>query len=422
MSDTAICVENLGKRYQLGAAKSGSFRESMSSLFRRNGFPSHSAGNLTPNTPSHPESNPNPNAFWALNDINFEIKRGEAVGIIGRNGAGKSTLLKILSRITEPTKGRFEIFGRVSSLLEVGTGFHPELTGRENVYLNGTILGMKRREVKAKFDEIVAFSGVEKFIDTSVKHYSSGMQVRLAFAVAAHLEPEILIIDEVLAVGDAEFQKKCLGKMEDVTGEGRTVLFVSHDMNAIQRLCSHGILLKAGGVEKDGFSTEVVDYYLSRVDGKGQNAWNQNKKLPRPHFRHISVYVEGKQPDLVLKIIFSVQSQQEYSPAIVAFDIVTSRGVVIMQALPEPSPFISYTNAEQFYECEIKLPGIVPDNYKVSAWIGAHNSQTYDLKNEVVGFEVLESPITGRTFPHTPDHGFLVPKSDIKHLEFEKSY
>ncbi len=184
------------------------------------------------------------------------------MGIIGRNGAGKSTLLKILSRITEPTRGRFEIFGRVSSLLEVGTGFHPELTGRENVYLNGTILGMKRREVKAKFDEIVAFSGVEKFIDTPVKHYSSGMQVRLAFAVAAHLEPEILIIDEVLAVGDAEFQKKCLGKMEDVTGEGRTVVFVSHNMQSILTLTNRCILLNGGSKIFDGETTASINFYL----------------------------------------------------------------------------------------------------------------------------------------------------------------
>ena len=272
MTDTAIRVENLGKRYQLGAAKSGSFRESMSSLFRRRiRSESHSATSIQPPASSPPESQPdasiqylaNQQDFWALQDINFEIKRGEAVGIIGRNGAGKSTLLKILSRITEPTKGRFEIFGRVSSLLEVGTGFHPELTGRENVYLNGTILGMKRREVKAKFDEIVAFSGVEKFIDTPVKHYSSGMQVRLAFAVAAHLEPEILIIDEVLAVGDAEFQKKCLGKMEDVTGEGRTVLFVSHNMGAVQALCNRGILLDNGQVRFSGSPKNCINGYLS---------------------------------------------------------------------------------------------------------------------------------------------------------------
>ena len=283
MTDIAIRVENLGKRYQLGPSKSGSFRESLSHLFRREtgdrrpetGEKDTSSVLRSPSSvvpSSHPEDQPVTSHsesqpatfnqdFWALQDINFEIKRGEAVGIIGRNGAGKSTLLKILSRITEPTKGRFEIFGRVSSLLEVGTGFHPELTGRENVYLNGTILGMKRREVRAKFDEIVAFSGVEKFIDTPVKHYSSGMQVRLAFAVAAHLEPEILIIDEVLAVGDAEFQKKCLGKMEDVSGEGRTVLFVSHNMEAVDSLCQKSILLNKGNVKAFGISSDIIAKY-----------------------------------------------------------------------------------------------------------------------------------------------------------------
>ena len=266
MSDVAIKVANLGKKYSLGGHKSGSFRESMTRLFNRSRPPSSVSGaEVSPGFGSE---------FWALQDINFEIKRGEAVGIIGRNGAGKSTLLKILSRITEPTRGRFEVFGRVSSLLEVGTGFHPELTGRENVYLNGTILGMKRREVKAKFDEIVAFSGVEKFIDTPVKHYSSGMQVRLAFAVAAHLEPEILIIDEVLAVGDAEFQKKCLGKMEDVTGEGRTVLFVSHNMGVIKKLCSDGIYLKNGFLHSQGNVDRIVEEYVT-IDSSIHSFFNK---------------------------------------------------------------------------------------------------------------------------------------------------
>ncbi len=253
MTDTAIRVENLGKKYKLGSSKSGDFRESLSRLFRK---------------PQTADRRPvSDKEFWALKDVSFEIKQGEAVGIIGRNGAGKSTLLKILSRITEPTTGRFEIFGRVSSLLEVGTGFHEELTGRENIYLNGTILGMRRAEIKTKFDEIVAFSGVEKFIDTPVKHYSSGMKVRLAFAVAAHLEPEILIIDEVLAVGDAEFQKKCLGKMEDVTQRGgRTVIFVSHNMGAVKSLCKKGIFLENGTVKLISSANEAVQEYLSGYD------------------------------------------------------------------------------------------------------------------------------------------------------------
>lgn len=201
--------------------------------------------------------------FWALKDINFEVKEGEVVGIIGRNGAGKSTLLKILSRITEPTEGEVRLNGRVSSLLEVGTGFHPELTGRENIYLNGAILGMRRREIDEKFDEIVEFSGVEKFLDMPVKRYSSGMQVRLAFSIAAHLEPDILIIDEVLAVGDAEFQKKCLGKMDQVTKEaGRTILFVSHDMGAVQKLCKRTLLIEDGHIVFDGDTNIAINKYL----------------------------------------------------------------------------------------------------------------------------------------------------------------
>lgn len=219
--------------------------------------------------------------LWALKGVSFEIKRGEAVGFMGSNGAGKSTLLKILSRITEPTNGYAEIHGRVGSLLEVGTGFHHELTGRENIYLNGAILGMKRDEIKRKFDEIVAFSEVEKFIDTPVKHYSSGMFLRLAFAVAAHLEPEILIVDEVLAVGDSRFQQKCLNKMEAIGNEGRTVLFVSHNMSAITRLCKRAILLENGSIINDGPAREVVSKYLTPdADKKSMRSWHDVTKAP----------------------------------------------------------------------------------------------------------------------------------------------
>ncbi|QHT70537.1 ABC transporter ATP-binding protein [Rhodocytophaga rosea] len=247
MSDIAIKVEGVAKLYQIGQNKSSSFRESlMQKLTFLKGGERKQA-----------------NDFWALQDVSFEINQGEAVGIIGKNGAGKSTLLKILSRITRPAKGRIEINGRVASLLEVGTGFHPELSGRENVYLNGTILGMTRKEIKSRFDEIVDFSGVEKFIDTPVKYYSSGMYVRLAFAVAAHLEPEILIIDEVLAVGDAEFQKKCLGKMGEVAGQGRTVIFVSHDMQAVTTLTTKAIFLKKGKVDFMGTTSDVVNHYIN---------------------------------------------------------------------------------------------------------------------------------------------------------------
>jgi lipopolysaccharide transport system ATP-binding protein len=243
MSEIAIRVEHLTKKYTIGKQKDSSLRGSLASLF--------SGGKSTQEE------------FIALNDVSFDIQQGDVVGIIGKNGAGKSTLLKILSQITKPTEGRIEINGRVASLLEVGTGFHPELTGRENIYLNGTILGMTRKEVKSKFDEIVDFSGVEKFIDTPVKHYSSGMYVRLAFAVAAHLEPEILVIDEVLAVGDAEFQKKCLGKMKDVAGQGRTVLFVSHNMAAVKTLCNKGIVFDHGKIVESGNINTCLERYYN---------------------------------------------------------------------------------------------------------------------------------------------------------------
>ena len=275
MPDVAIKVENLAKLYQIGAQKNGSLRETLAGGLRK----IVSSGKAKPT-----------NDFWALNDVSFEIKPGEAVGIIGKNGAGKSTLLKILSRITEPTKGRIEINGRVSSLLEVGTGFHPELTGRENVFLNGTIMGMTRREIKAKFDEIVDFSGVEKFIDTPVKFYSSGMYVRLAFAVAAHLEPEILIIDEVLAVGDAEFQKKCLGKMGEVAGQGRTVIFVSHDMQAISRLVGKVIYLKNGGLHAMGEKGNIIDRYLEDMHRKNQLVYEDEPTGDSPKITRIELH------------------------------------------------------------------------------------------------------------------------------------
>lgn len=243
MSELAIQLKGVSKKYSIGKEKDGSLRGTLASIFSKK---------------SRKQED-----FWALKDVSFDIQKGDVIGIIGKNGAGKSTLLKVLSQITRPTEGRIEINGRVASLLEVGTGFHPELTGRENVYLNGTILGMTRKEVAAKFDEIVAFSGIEKFIDTPVKHYSSGMYVRLAFAVAAHLEPEILIIDEVLAVGDAEFQKKCLGKMKDVAGEGRTVIFVSHDLGAVKQLCNKGVLLHDGAIVALGSMEKALESYTT---------------------------------------------------------------------------------------------------------------------------------------------------------------
>jgi lipopolysaccharide transport system ATP-binding protein len=266
MGNVAVRVTDLGKEYQIGlrAERYKTLRESLASL-------ASAPARMFRRRPSTGEDR-----LWALHDVSFEVGEGEVVGIIGRNGAGKSTLLKILARITEPTVGTAEIHGRVGSLLEVGTGFHPELTGRENIYLNGAILGMRRAEIGRKFDEIVAFSEIEQFIDTPVKRYSSGMYLRLAFAVAAHLEPEILLVDEVLAVGDADFQRKCLGKMGDVAQEGRTVLFVSHNMPAVQALCARAILLRQGTVAVDGTTGDVLQEYLGHLIATAAHAFENN--------------------------------------------------------------------------------------------------------------------------------------------------
>jgi lipopolysaccharide transport system ATP-binding protein len=269
LSEYAIRAVNLGKQYRLGQYVGG-YRTLRDTLVETAGAPFRWLKSSIKGESSAKQLE----SIWAVRDISFDLKRGHVLGVIGRNGAGKSTLLKLLSRVTEPTEGHAEIYGRVGSLLEVGTGFHPELTGRENIYLNGAILGMKRLEIESKYDEIVAFSEVEKFIDTPVKRYSSGMYLRLAFAVAAHLEPEILVVDEVLAVGDANFQRKCLGKMTEVANEGRTVLFVSHNMSAIARLTEETIVLEGGRVAYTAPSLEAIDYYMtSGLAEEGERGW-----------------------------------------------------------------------------------------------------------------------------------------------------
>jgi len=281
MSDVVIRTEKLGKEYEIISAQPSyaTLRDTIAGLltapFRRGG-------------------EDHQNSFWALKNVSFDVKRGDTVGVIGRNGAGKSTLLKILSRITEPTEGTVEIHGRVGSLLEVGTGFHAELSGRDNIFLSGAILGMSREEIQRKFDEIAAFAEVDKFIDTPVKHYSSGMYVRLAFAVAAHLEPEILLVDEVLAVGDAAFQKKCLGKMNDVAQEGRTILFVSHNLTAVQGLCKTGFLLESGNLVYSGGIQETVQKYLESQSNLSQvNISDRNDRHGNGSVRIISLSVEN---------------------------------------------------------------------------------------------------------------------------------
>ena len=285
MADIAVTVHDLGKRYQLGIRRSGGptmLREAVSSAVKApfSRLATIARGRL--GAPVTLEgSSAQSNYIWALRHVSFEVPRGQIIGIVGPNGAGKSTLLKILSRITDPTEGRVELFGRVGSLLEVGTGFHPELSGRENTYLSGALLGMRKLEIDRKLDEIIAFAEIEKFADTPVKHYSSGMYVRLAFAVAAHLEPDVLIVDEVLAVGDVAFQRKCLNKMEDVRLHGRTILFVSHNMEAITRLCTRAILISRGGIESDGPASEIAGRYLmGSISTSAERVWSESLSAP----------------------------------------------------------------------------------------------------------------------------------------------
>jgi lipopolysaccharide transport system ATP-binding protein len=336
LSTTAIRVRNLSKQYQIGARERGyrTFQEALikavKSPFERFRRLSGRAGAAE--------------SFWALRDASFDIQEGEVVGIIGRNGAGKSTLLKILSQITEPTTGEVELHGRVGSLLEVGTGFHPELTGRENVYLNGAILGMKRAEIKRQFDDIVAFAEVEKFLDTPVKRYSSGMYMRLAFAVAAHLEPEILVVDEVLAVGDAAFQKKCLGKMSAVSQQGRTVLFVSHNMNAIEALCTRALMLNAGSVVANSQDVrEVILAYLAKSNLRESAEWrNPGNTLGNPWFSPRRFFVgdeDGKvlsfpvRNDSAIYVYVEGDVEQTDSALQVGYRILTSEGFVLYWSL-----------------------------------------------------------------------------------------
>ncbi len=317
MSETVIKVEGVGKKYIIGHQGKGgykTFRDQIGDNLKTVFYKTKKmlSGQMVVEGDEVED-------FWALKDISFEVKQGEVLGIIGRNGAGKSTLLKILSRITEPTTGKVTLKGRVASLLEVGTGFHPELSGRENIFLNGAILGMSRAEIKRKFDEIVDFSGVEKFLDTPVKRYSSGMYVRLAFSVAAHLEPEILIIDEVLAVGDAEFQKKCLGRMKDVSvNDGRTVLFVSHNMTAVRSLCNKGLLIKNGTVAMMGAANYVVDNYLKNEETEQHLKWKYENAPGTAAARLLEVRIQSEEDVLYienpLSLYFKVQLAESSKP------------------------------------------------------------------------------------------------------------
>jgi lipopolysaccharide transport system ATP-binding protein len=345
-----------------------------------------------------------------LRDVSFEIQRGEVVGIIGRNGAGKSTLLKILSRITEPTEGYAEIYGRVGSLLEVGTGFHPELTGRENIFLNGAILGMKRGEIESKFDEIVQFAEIEKFIDTPVKHYSSGMYVRLAFSVAAHLEPEILLVDEVLAVGDVAFQRKCLGKMENVASQGRTVLFVSHNMGLVQTLCTHGIFLDGGTVVKEGAIGDTIDTYLGTLENLSlQDLSQRTDRRGKGQVKLVGVNVFSNGDSTVTTLASGRPARFEFllSDLPTGMSDVHIYFVVYDQQGQSITHFRSITHGPEDLRdatvgpqviCEIPELLLRPGRYRINVGIRA-NGELQDHVDAAAFFNVEEGHVRGRPVP-----------------------
>ncbi|WP_017314694.1 ABC transporter ATP-binding protein [Mastigocladopsis repens] len=400
MSDTVIRVENLGKKYIIGHQQQESYTALRDVIANRAKSLLTSLNPLTQNLKK--ESSNSREEFWALKDVSFEIKQGDRVGIIGRNGAGKSTLLKILSRITEPTTGSIRIKGRVASLLEVGTGFHPELTGRENIYLNGAILGMSKAEIKRKFDEIVAFAEVEKFLDTPVKRYSSGMYVRLAFAVAAHLEPEILIVDEVLAVGDAQFQKKCLGKMEEVGKEGRTVLFVSHNMGTITQLCTKAIYLRRGQVFDIGSVNSIVSKYL--ISDIHQNSIVQliqyEQKVCKPiFFRDIALVNHENEisSEIDIRYPFFLNFSYEVTKALknveLSVRIETDDGRAVFTTHQSDYNPESLSRHVGIYNVSVKFPAmfLMPGSYLVT--IGAHEPmiQFYDFHEHILVFNINET-------------------------------
>jgi lipopolysaccharide transport system ATP-binding protein len=391
-----IKVENLGKRYRIGeqAAPYSTLREAIVKA-ARSPFSRLKRGGQEA-------------AVWALQDVSFEVRPGEVVGVIGRNGAGKSTLLKILSRITEPTTGRVELYGRVGSLLEVGTGFHPELTGRENVFLNGAILGMRRAEIERKFDEIVAFAEIEKFLDTPVKHYSSGMYMRLAFAVAAHLEPEVLLVDEVLAVGDAAFQSKCLGKMESVAREGRTVLFVSHNLGSVANLCSRAILLVRGQKHGEGPAAEVVSEYIALGrEARGEAVWDDPQSAPgneNVRLAAVRVISEGVvtnevdiQEDVQIEIVF-----RNYKPGArlsTSIHLLDKMGNAVLGSVNWDSAnlirdeWFGRPHPPGLYRTVCTLPGnfLNEGRYSINAYVLADVLNMEAAAPEVVSFNVHES-------------------------------
>jgi lipopolysaccharide transport system ATP-binding protein len=394
-----IRVENVSKQYAIGAreASYGTLRESLSKAVRAP-FGGRRAAPLSDRT------------LWALREISFEVRPGEILGIIGRNGAGKSTLLKVLSRITEPTTGRIELYGRLGSLLEVGTGFHPELTGRENIYLNGAILGMRRSEIERKFDEIVAFAEIEKFLDTPVKHYSSGMYMRLAFAVAASLEPEILVVDEVLAVGDYEFQKKCLGKMGDISKDGRTVLLVSHNLPSIVNLCQRAILLNGGKIITTGEPAEVVQTYLSTTySAGGEVVWPDLEEAPgneTVRLRAVRILqdgIDGATADIDISkevlVQITYQNLEEGTPLYAGLWLKDQMGTFVLSSANLHSmnltvdPWYGQPSPRGLFQSICRIPSNFLNEglYNISAIVGKVPNRTQILEEGVLSFHAHDT-------------------------------
>lgn len=419
MTDLALRVDNIGKRYRIGLKQTrpDTLRDVMVNAARRIGNVFNLGDHHYSETPDH---------IWALRNISFEVERGQVLGIVGRNGAGKSTLLKILSRVTDPTTGYGEIHGRVGSLLEVGTGFHPELSGRENIYLNGAILGMRREEIDRKFDAIVEFSEVGKFLDTPVKRFSSGMYLRLAFAVAAHLEPEILVVDEVLAVGDAEFQRKCLGKMNDVAQEGRTVLFVSHNMSAILRLTQEAIVLDQGQIVMRAPTPEAVDFYLNMgLNKQGERFWEHTEisNASEP-FQPVALRVKNPQGEIVDTVNsaegFSMEMEYQLADTIsglrVGFYLMTTRGEFVFTSFDtdDPTSYESFTSrpaGRYISRCQVPPNLMNEGRFVVGVNASAYRIKRYFQDDKALTFTV---DATGAPGTHWPEKrlGPVRPKLD----------
>ncbi|MEO6305902.1 MAG: ABC transporter ATP-binding protein [Bacteroidia bacterium] len=424
MSREVIQISDLGKQYRLGQVGTTSIGDDLKRWWYR--MKGKEDPFLKIGEENDRSKKGNSEYVWALKDISFSVNQGDVLGIVGKNGAGKSTLLKILSRTTAPTLGEYKIKGRVASLLEVGTGFHPDLTGRENVFLNGAILGMTKAEIRKNFDEIIDFSGVERYIDTPVKRYSSGMYVRLAFAVAAHLNPEILIVDEVLAVGDQEFQDKCLGKMRSVSESGRTILFVSHNLLAIKQLCTSGIYLKNGKLIKTGTTRDIVEEYLNddkqlKSDGTIPHDFYREFSTGEAFFRKIVLTDMNDNPltrfafNQPFKVKLRLESFKQIKNGTININITTSLGEPIVFSVDsENSKYLSRTFEEGVYEIEAVFNfKLLPNNYRVT--IGIHHFSdgiTIDWLENIYQFKIDKvSYNTGEDYPWDAVHGFVEPET-----------